>query len=309
MNTEVAAVGNVLARPRVASIHQKRDLGLAAILLAPNLGLLIWFTYRPLIQSIRLSFVRWDLVSPRKIGVGLANYRAFWADPVSRKAVANTLVFTLSTVLVTTLLGLLFALNLNRRRFGSGFAGSALFAPFLIPGSVVAIAWYFVFDPRFGLLAAGLRSIGIASPNWYNNPRWAMVMVIVAYAWKNVGYTTVLYLAGLQSIAPDLFEAAELDGARWWGRMRAVVLPGLRPTTAFVAVTSVLASMQAFDIVYVMTRGGPLDGTRTLTYQIYDEAFVRFRVGMASAVASVLFVVLLVVTFAQVRLLDRRDPA
>jgi sn-glycerol 3-phosphate transport system permease protein len=280
---------------------------LAAALLLPNLALLLWFTYRPLAQSIRLSFVRWDMVSPRKLWVGLDNYRDFWSDPVARKSIVNTLIFGGSTVALTTVLGLMFALTLNRRRFGSQFAGSALFAPFVIPGAAVAVAWYFIFNPSFGFLAAILRFFGISSPNWYNNPNWAMVMVIIAYTWKHVGYTTVLYLAGLQAIAPDQFEAAELDGARWWGRMKAVVLPGLKPTTAFVIVTSVLSAMQSFDIIFVMTKGGPLDGTRTLTFQIYDEAFGLFRVGMASAIATVLFLILLVMTALQIRLLDRKE--
>jgi sn-glycerol 3-phosphate transport system permease protein len=279
---------------------------LACGLLLPNVALLIWFTYKPLVESVRLSFVRWDLVSPRKRWVGFDNYRDFWRDPVARKSVSNTVVFGTSTVLLTTVLGLCFALTLNRRRFGSRFAGSALFAPFVIPGAAVAVAFYFIFDPGFGFLAAVLRRFGISSPNWYNNPTWAMVMVIVAYTWKNVGYTTVLYLAGLQVIPPEQFEAAELDGARWWGRMRAVVLPGLRPTTAFVVVTSFLSAMQSFDLVFVMTRGGPLDGTRTITFQIYDEAFGKFRVGMASAIATLLFLVLLVMTFLQIRLLDNK---
>lgn len=289
------------------SADRWRDLPLALALVAPNVALLVWFTYRPLAQSIRLSLQRWDLVSPRKVWVGLGNYSAWWHDPVSRKSLTNTIIFTTSTVVITMAVGLVLAVTLDRKRRGSGFARGALFAPYLVPGSAVAIVWYFVFDPRFGLLAAVLRNLGITSPNWYNNPTWAMVMVCFAYIWKNTGYTAVLYLAGLQSIAPELYEAAELDGARWWGRMRVVTLPALRPTTAFIAVTSFLSAMQAFDIIYVMTQGGPLDGTRTLSYQIYDEAFVRFRVGMASAVATVLFLALLVATIVQVRVLDRRE--
>jgi sn-glycerol 3-phosphate transport system permease protein len=287
----------------------RTDAAFATALLAPNLALLLWFTYRPLLKSFELSLYRWDMVSPRKLWVGFENYSSFFSDPVGRKAITNTLVFGSATVLLTTVFGLLFALTLNRKRFGSRFAGSALFAPFVIPGAAVAVAWYFIFDPGFGLLSSGLRAVGITSPNWYNNPRWAMVMVIVAYAWKNVGYTTILYLAGLQSIPPEQFEAAELDGARWWGRMRAVVLPGLRPTTTFVVVTSVLSALQSFDIIFVMTKGGPLDGTRTITFQIYDEAFGRFRVGMASAIATVFFVILLVATFIQIRVLDRKEAS
>jgi len=293
-------------RDRTRPTGDRADWPLAFALLAPNIALLVWFTYRPMVQTLRLSFQRWDMISPRKISVGWKNYTDWFHDPVSRLAMKNTAVFTVSTVLLTMIGGLFFALVLNKKRFGSQFAGSALFAPYVVPGSVVAIGWYFIFDPKFGLLAAGLRAIGIHSPNWYNSPGWAMVMVVLVHTWKFLGYTAVLFLAALQSIPPELFEAAEVDGANWVGRLRHVVLPGVRPTTVFVAVTSFLASMQAFDLIFVMTQGGPLDGTRTLSYQIYDEAFVRFRVGTASAVSTVLFAVLFVVTLIQVRLMDVR---
>lgn len=219
----------------------------------------------------------------------------------------NTAVFTVSTVSALVLIGLVLASALNNKSRSSRVASSALFAPYVVPGSVVAIGWYFIFDPKFGLLAHGLNVIGIDSPNWYNAPGWAMAMVIIVHVWKHLGYACVLFLAGLQSIPPDLYEAAEVDGAGWWSRFRHIVVPGVRPTTTFVAVTSFLASMQAFDLVYVMTQGGPLDGTRTLSYQIYDEAFVRFRVGTASAVSTILFAVLLIVTILQVRVMDRKQ--
>lgn len=282
-----------------------RQSATALLLLAPNLLLLTWFTYRPLVESLRLSFVRWDLIAPEKIPVGFSNYTNWWRDPVSRKALWNTGVFTVGTVTLLVVFGIVFAYALNDKRRSSRVASATLFAPFIVPGSVVAIGWYFIFDPKFGLLAAGLRGIGVRSPNWYNDPGWAMVMVIVVHVWKHLGYTCVLFLAGLQAISPDLYEAAKVDGAGWWSTLRHIVLPGVRPTTAFVAVTSFLASMQAFDLIYVMTQGGPLDGTRTLSYQIYDEAFVRFRVGTASAVSTVLFIILLGFTFVQLRVLDR----
>ena len=279
----------------------------AAALLAPNLLLLFWFTYRPLVESLRLSFYRWDLISPEKIWVGVSNYTESWRDPVGRKAVVNTLIFSITTVVGSTVGGLLFAFALLKKRRGSSAARSALFSPYLMPGAVVAIVWYFMFDPRFGLLAAGLRLIGLDSPNWYNSPGWAMVMVCFVYIWKQLGYTCLLFIAGLQSIPPELFEVAAIDGAGWWARLRRIALPSLRSTTSFVLATSFIASMQAFDVIYVMTQGGPLDGTRTMSFQIFDEAFVRFRVGRASAIAAVLFVVLLVVTLVQVRILDRKD--
>jgi sn-glycerol 3-phosphate transport system permease protein len=296
--------------PNMSKVLRRRqfaDARVAVLLLLPNLALLTWFTYRPLVQSIRLSFVRWDLISPDKLNVGFDNYTDWWEDPLSRIAIRNTAVFAISTVVVLIVGGLTFATALNDKRRSSRVASAALFAPYIVPGSVVAIGWYFIFDPKFGLLAAGLNLLGFESPNWYNRPGWAMTMVIVVHVWKHLGYTCVLFLAGLQAIPPELFEAAEVDGAGWFARLRNIVLPGVRPTTLFVGVTSFLASMQAFDLIYVMTQGGPLDGTRTLSFQIYDEAFVRFRVGMASAISTILFIVLLIVSVFQVRVMGKKS--
>ncbi len=281
---------------------------MASALLLPNLLLLFWFTYRPLVESLRLSLYRWDLVSPIKVWVGLENYREWFADPVGRKIVINTIIFSTVTVSGATIGGLLFAFAFLRPRRGSSFARTALFAPYVMPGAVVAVVWYFIFDPSFGLLSAGLRMLRIKSPNWYNHPGWAMAMVCFVYIWKQLGYCCVLFLAGLQSIPPELFEAAAIDGAGWWSRLWRIALPSLRSTTSFVLATSFIASMQAFDVIQVMTQGGPLDGTRTMSYQIFEEAFNVFRVGRASAIAAVLFAVLLVVTLVQVRVLDRKEP-
>jgi sn-glycerol 3-phosphate transport system permease protein len=291
----------------VRSENKRSEALLAAALLLPNLALLFWFTYRPLFESLKLSLYRWDLISPQKVWVGIENYTEWWKDPIGRKTVLNTIVFSVATVGGATVGGLLFAFAFLKPQRGTAFARSALFSPYVIPGSVAAIVWYFVFDPQFGLLAAILRFFGIASPNWYNQPGWAMVMVCFVYIWKQLGYTCILFLAGLQSIPPELFEAAAIDGAGWWSRLRHIALPSLRSTTSFVLATAFIASMQAFDVISVMTQGGPLDGTRTMSYQIFDEGFTRFRVGRASAIAAVLFAVLLVVTFVQIRVLDRKD--
>jgi sn-glycerol 3-phosphate transport system permease protein len=291
----------------VRSQRRRSETMLAIALLLPNVILLYWFTYRPLAESLKLSLYRWDLVSPSKVWVGFGNYTDWFRDPVGRKVVLNTVIFSIVTVAGATIGGLLFAFAFLKPRRGTAFARSALFAPYLMPGAVVAVVWYFVFDPNFGLLAAGLRQVGLKSPNWYNHPGWAMAMVCFVYVWKQLGYVCVLFLAGLQSIPPELFEAASIDGAGWWARLRRIALPSLRSTTSFVLATSFIASMQAFDVIQVMTQGGPLDGTRTMSYQIYEEAFNVFRVGRASAIAAVLFVVLLVVTLVQVRDVDRRE--
>ncbi len=276
------------------------------LFVAPNMLLLATFTYRPLVESFRLSLYDWDLISPEKRWVGLENYTDYFSDPTSRYIIRNTLVFTAATVAGTMGIGLAAALLLNQKLRGRNAARTVLFAPYVLGGAAVGIIWLFIFDPRFGLVSAILDRFGVPSPNWYNDPNWAMPMVIIVYTWKNLGYATVVYLAGLQSIPRDLYEAARVDGASAWARFRHVTLPGLSPMTFFLLITTMLGSMQAFDIISVMTEGGPLDATKTMVYQVYDEAFVRFRVGDASTVATVLFFILLAITFLQVRLLERR---
>jgi sn-glycerol 3-phosphate transport system permease protein len=276
------------------------------LFIAPNIILLAVFTYRPLIENIRLSFYDWDLISPTKRWVGLENYIDYFQDSTSLYVMRNTLVFTVGTVAGTMLIGLALALLLNLRLRGRNVARTVLFAPYVLGGAAVGIVWLFIFDPRFGLVSGILDRIGLPSPNWYNDPNWAMPMVIIVYVWKNLGYATVVYLAGLQAIPRELYEAAQVDGAGRWAQFRHVTLPMLSPMTFFLLVTTTLGSMQAFDIISVMTSGGPLDSTKTMVYQVYEEAFVRFRVGDASTVATVLFFILLGVTLLQVRLLERR---
>ena len=272
----------------------------------PNLLLLFLFTYKPLYETVRLSFYNWDLISPVKTWVGLENYRDYFGNETNRYIIRNTLVFSFATVFGTLLLGLALALLLNRPLRGRNAARTILFAPYVVSGAAIGVVWLFVFDPRFGLVSALLERVGIASPNWYNDPNWAMPMVIVAFVWKNLGYAVVVYIAGLQTIPRDLYEAARVDGAGAWARFRNVTLPHLSPVTFFLLVTSILTSMQAFDMIRVMTQGGPLDSTKTMVYQVYEQGFVNFRVGAASTVATVLFIFLLAATVLQVRFLERR---
>jgi len=283
-----------------------KDWALFALFVSPNLLLLFFFTYKPLIESFRLSLYDWDLISPTKTWVGLDNYRDYFSDATSRYIIRNTLVFTVATVGGTMLSGLGLALILNQKLRGTRAARTVLFAPYVLSGAAIAIVWLFVFDPRFGMISALLDRFGFFQPNWYNDPDWAMPMVIIVYVWKNLGYATVIYLAGLQTVPKELYEAARVDGAGALSRFWNVTLPQLSPMTFFLLVTSLLSSMQAFDIISVMTSGGPLDSTKTMVYQVYDEGFVRFRVGDASAIATVLFFILLALTLFQVRFLERR---
>jgi sn-glycerol 3-phosphate transport system permease protein len=283
---------------------------LAALLLLPNLVLLVVFTYRPLLDNIRLSFTDWNISSPVANPVGLANYVEWFGRDDTRVVVRNTLVFTVATVGVSMALGLGLALLLDQKLKGRNLVRSVVFAPFVISGAAVGIAFQFVFDPQFGLVRDLLARIGATSPDFYQQPGWALFMVTVTYIWKNLGYTFVIYLAALQGRRADLDEAAEIDGASAWTRFRRVLMPQLRPTTFFLSITVLLSSVQVFDIINVMTRGGPQgNGTATLVYQVYQETFVNQRAGYGATVATIMFVILLAVTVVQVRFMDRGQKA
>ncbi|WP_374512621.1 carbohydrate ABC transporter permease [Terrabacter sp. Ter38] len=286
------------------------EWSLAALLLLPNLLLLIVFTYRPLLDNIRLSFTDWNISSPIANPVGLSNYIEWFGRDDTKIIVRNTLVFTIATVGISMAVGLGLALLLDQKLRGRNLVRSIVFAPFVISGAAIGIAFQFVFDPQFGLVRDLLARIGVASPDFYQEPGWALFMVTVTYIWKNLGYTFVIYLAALQGRRADLDEAAEIDGATAWTRFRRVLMPQLRPTTFFLSITVLLSSVQVFDIINVMTRGGPQgNGTTTLVYQVYQETFVNQRAGYGATVATIMFVILLVVTVVQVRFMDRGKQA
>lgn len=292
-------------RPQLGGAAGEKLLFLALVL--PNLALLGVFVYRPLIDNIRLSFFDWNISSPESTFIGWANYVEWFGRDDSWQIVRNTVVFTAAAVLGSMVLGLALALLLDQKLVGRGIVRSAVFAPFVIAGAAIGVAFQFLFDPRFGMIASLLTLIGQKVPDFYQDPTWAMVMVTLTYIWKNLGYSFVIYLAALQAKPAELYEAAEMDGASRWTTFRAVTLPLLRPTTFFLSITVLLNSLQVFDIIYVMTRGGPQGtGTTTMVFQVYTETFQNFRAGYGATVATIMFGVLLLVTAVQVRLMDRR---
>lgn len=286
---------------------RRREWWLAAALLAPNLILLAVFTYRPLLDNIRLSFFQWNISSPTSTFVGLQNYIEWFTRDDTKTIVFNTLVFTFFAVIGSMVIGLALALLLNQRIKGRNFTRSVVFAPYAISGAAIGVAFQFVFDPSFGLIQEMLSWFGIDSPNFYAVPGWALFMVTFTFVWKNLGYTFVIYLAALQGLDRELDEAAAIDGTPWWRKFWRVTMPQLRPTTFFLSITVMLNSVQVFDIINVMTRGGPQgNGTTTLVYQIYNETFVNFRAGYGATAATILFLILLVITLIQVRIMDKR---
>lgn len=272
----------------------------------PNLGLFALFSYWPLLQNVYLSFVEWDMIAPEKLWVGLDNWTFLLTDRDFWLIVRNTFVFTAGSVGLTLLLGLGVALLLNQPLRGRNAARSILFTPTILSYAAIAVIWVFIFDPNWGLLRYPLTLLGLPSPRWLTDVGWALPAVMIVYVWKNLGYSVVIFLAGLQGIPRELYEAARVDGAGPWDRFKAVTLPGLAPISFFLLVTSLLASFQAFDIIRVMTQGGPVIATTTLVYALYQEAFVGFHAGTAAVYAVVLFLLMLALTIIQLRFLERR---
>ncbi len=303
---EAPAASRTVTRPRVRTHFWQTEWFLFLLFVTPNLLLFGVFTYWPMIQNAYLSLTRWNMIAPTKTWVGLANYAYLAGDRTFRLVLQNSLVFTLGAVGGSLLLGLATALLLNQKLRGRDAARAVLFAPTLLSGAAIGIVWVYVFDPRFGLLARFLGFVGLPSPDWLGDPAWALPSVIIVYVWKNVGFATVIYLAGLQAIPRDLYEAARVDGAGAWWRFRSVTLPMLSPITFFLVVTALLNSFQAFDIIRVMTGGGPVDATNTLIYYVYQQGFIAFNAGRAAAGAMVLFAVMFAVTLFQLRVGEER---
>ena len=291
---------------RRSSTQERREWLLFVLLVGPNLLLFCIFTYWPLIYNTYLSFVQWDMISPVKTWVGLDNYRALIGDPDFGRMLFNTFYFTGAAVLLTTVLGLAAALLLHQPLRGRNLVRSLLFAPVILSGAAIGVVWIYIFDPRYGLIAAFLSAVGLNSPEWLTSPAWAMPAIIIVYVWKDVGYSIVIFLAGLMAIPHELYEAARVDGANAWHRFRYITLPGLSPVTFFLVLTGVLNSFQSFDIIRTMTAGGPVDATTTLIYYLYQQGFIAFHAGQAGVAAVMLFGIMFAFTVVQLRFAERR---
>lgn len=286
------------SRPFKKWLGKEWMLFLAFIL--PNFLFLGFFTYWPLVRAFQMSVQIENPFTGTASYGGLENYRWLYNDNTFQYVVRNTLVFIVSCVVFTLALGLLFALLLNQKLRGRTGVRALVFAPHLLSGAAIGLVWAYIFDPSWGLLAQILSWFHIPSPPWLDSPTWALPAIIIVYVWKNLGFASVIFLAGLQSIPQDLYDAAKVDGAGPLWRFRSVTLPMLSPISFFLMVTSVLATFQAFDIQQIMTKGGPAYATTTLVYYVYEQSFGQGQnFGRASAAAVILFIVMLLVTAIQ----------
>lgn len=263
------------------------------------------FSLFPVLYSLRLSFYRWDFIAPAPEFVGTRNFERIFGSEQFWQVMRNTLIFSGGTVLLIVVFSLGLALLLDTKLRGIAFFRALYFIPHLTPMVAIATLWMFLYDPLDGLINQSLGWLGIDGPAWLQSTTWALPALIIMKAWKATGYYTVLFLAGLQSIPNDLHDAARVDGASLLQRIRHVTLPLLSPMTFFVIVVAVIAAFQDFDQIFVMTRGGPVNSTSVLVYYLYEQGFQSYRVGVASAIAVVMLVMLVSFTALQMWLSRR----
>ena len=253
-----------------------------------------------MVTSAWISLHKWNLISPMRF-VGLDNYTKLLQDPATRGVFGHTLLYIVGYLPLVYVGGLGLAMALNQAFRGRSFFRSAYFLPVVTSWVVVALVWQWLLNPSNGLVNAILGHLHLPQPGWWTDPTWAMPSVILASAWKDLGFVMVILLAGLQSIPADIQDAARIDGANAWQRFRRITLPLLSPSSFFVLVISLINGFQVFDQVYVMTGGGPSGSSQVVVGQIYDLTFRYGRAGEASALSWLLFAVILLITALQLR--------
>lgn len=277
---------------------KRKNTLIAWSFIAPNfIGFLI-FTLVPVVCSLILAFMKWDSFSTPEF-VGLQNFTRMLSDDTFWISLKNTFLYTIGVVPLTLVCSLGLAILLNQKIKGVKFFRTAFFFPYVTSLVAIAVVWSMLFHPTMGPINQFLRVVIENPPGWLSSSDWALTAIIIVSVWRGMGYYMILYLAGLQGISKELYEAAAMDGANKWKQFIHITVPALCPTTFFVTIMLVINCFKIFDLVQVMTDGGPGRATNVLVYQVYSEAFVKFNFGYASAIAMVLFVIVLVITVIQ----------
>lgn len=291
------------SRPVRDSASRSRRLKYALTVLAfllPSAIPLAMFTLGPMVAAAWISLTKWNLLLPPQF-VGIDNYTKLLTDPRTGDVFLHTVYYIVGYLPIVYVGGLALALALNTTLKGRSFLRGIYFLPVVTSWIVVALVWRWLLNPSTGIVNTVLAFFGIEGPGWWTDPAWAMPSIILASAWKDLGFVMVILLAGLQAISPELYDAAKVDGAGWWRRTWSVTIPLLTPSTFFVLVISLINGFQVFDQVYAMTGGGPAGASQVVVQQIYDLTFRYGRAGEASALSWMLFIVVLAVTVIQIR--------
>lgn len=286
----------------------------AWLFITPALIVLGLFFLLPVVAALALSLTDYDLYALADIRnlrfVALQNYWSLLQRPLFWSALGHTVYFVVVGVPLSLMasLGAAMLLNSPLARF-KPFFRTALFAPVVTTVVAVAVIWRYLFNTKYGLINYALDAIGLPTVDWLGDPHWAMPTIILFAVWKNFGYNMIIFMAGLQAIPGDLYEAARIDGASAFAQFRHITLPMLKPTMVMVSILTVSGYFQLFAEPYVMTEGGPLQSTTSVLYLMYEEGFKWWNLGSASAVAFILFVIMFAVTATMLRLSRRGDPA
>ncbi|BFH60671.1 MULTISPECIES: carbohydrate ABC transporter permease [Paenibacillus] len=265
----------------------------------------VFFIY-PIFYMIYLSFFDWNFVSPTKSFVGIQNFVDLLTEPEFRQVLSNTTLYTILTVTLTTGLSLLLALWLNRGNFFYGIVQGAIFSPHIISLVSISLLWSWIMDPEYGLLNWVIGLFGFGKLQWLAHPSTSLISLVIVAVWKGIGYNTLVFIAGLQSIPADIYEAASLDRSRPWTTFTKLILPMLSPTIFFLVIINMIGSFQVFETIAIMTQGGPVNSTNTLVYYIYQYGFRFFKIGYASAAGVILLVIVGILTIIYFKLLSNR---
>lgn len=265
---------------------------------------LLW----PILLGLRMSLFNWSLVgSGTNEFFGFRNYAEALADPNFWSSLWNTIVFTIISTPILVVLSLVLSLMVNSVSGRMQWIYRlAFFAPYTLSVTVMALIWSWMFEPGFGLLNGALTSLGLPSVNWLTQPGVAMLSIVLVTVWWSLGFNFLLYLAGLQQISKDVYEASSLDGAGWWNRVRYITIPLLNRQTILIIVLQVIASLQLFGQTYLLTGGGPAFSTRPVIEYIYDSGFTNFRAGFAAATSYLFFILILLISLGQFWFLSRQ---
>src|SRR5699024_5978244 len=264
------------------------------------IGLSIFVIY-PVLATFILSFSDWNFVTgiSQIEWTGFGNFKQLLHDDVFFKTVINNLIFIL-TVPITMVIAIVLAVIINNNVYFKSFFKVAFFIPYVSSVVAVAVIWQVLFNPSEGPVNHLLVSMGIDNPpTWLSDPNFALISIMIIHIWISIGFNLIIYIAGLQSISNELYESADMDGANFWDKFRHITVPLVSPTTLFLLITGTISTFKVFDIISVLTEGGPMESTNVLVWFLYETAFKELDIGYASAIAMVLFIIVFIITIVQ----------
>ncbi|MDM8085011.1 sugar ABC transporter permease [Cellulomonas cellasea] len=314
--SQAPVAGRASARPAARAPGGRRGPGPAwrkraeiFFFVAPALLLFLFFVVWPIVKAVQFSLYRWKGFGPLVDFVGLKNYVSVLQNDVFTGALQHNLTIVVLSILIQLPLGLAIALLLNRKMWGQGVLRTIIFVPYVLAEVIAGVVWFQLLQPKYGVIDTILGAIGLQGPpqGWLGTPDKAMIAVIVVLTWKYLGLAVILFLAGLQGVPEELYEASQLDGASWWQIQRKITIPLLGPTMRTWGFLSMIGSLQLFDMVWILTKGGPANATTTMATFLINEGTKRQNFGIASAASVILFVIALVLALVYQRFVMRRD--